>query len=160
MAVRYFEDYVPGSRFDGGPIVVDESEVIAFARRYDPQSFHVDAAAAAGSAFGGLIASGWHTIAMTMRVLVERYLSEASSLGSPGIDELRWLKPVRPGDELSVRVTVLETKRSRGKPDRGLVRSSIEVGNQRGEQVLSMIAMNLVRLRNPGAGEATAERAD
>jgi acyl dehydratase len=150
MDARYFEDYAPGTLFEGGPIVVDESEIIAFARRYDPQSFHTDPTAAASSAFGGLVASGWHTAAMAMRVLVERYLSEASSLGSPGIDELRWLRPVRPADELQVRVTVLDARRSRSKPDRGLVRSSIEVSNQCGERVLTMVALNLILLRDPG----------
>jgi acyl dehydratase len=156
---RYFEDYVPGTVFEGGPIVVDEAEIVAFARRYDPQSFHVDAVAAANSVFGGLIASGWHTVGLTMRLLVEHYLSEASSLGSPGIDELRWRKPVRPGDELRVRARVFEAKRSRSKPDRGLVRSSIDVSNQRGEPVLTMKAMNLILLRNPGAAEPTVGHA-
>jgi acyl dehydratase len=158
-AARYFEDYVPGTVFEGGPIVVDAAEIVAFARRYDPQSFHVDAAAAADSIFGGLIASGWHTVGLTMRLLVEHYLSEASSLGSPGIDELRWLKPVRPADELRVRVSILEARRSHSKPDRGLVRAAIDVSNQRGEQVLSMKAMNLMRLRDPGAADATPGQA-
>jgi acyl dehydratase len=152
-AALYFEDYVPGRVFEAGPVVVSEAEIIEFGERYDPQSFHVDPTAAARSAFGGLIASGWHTIALTMRLLVERYLSEASSLGSPGIDELRWLRPVRPADELSVRISVLEAKRSRSKPDRGLVRSLIEVCNQRGEPVMSMIAMNLMLFRDPGVDE-------
>jgi acyl dehydratase len=159
MVALHFEDYVPGTVFEGGPIVVDESEIVAFARRYDPQSFHVDAVAAAGGPFGGLIASGWHTVALTMRLLVENYLSEVSSLGSPGIDELRWLRPVRPADELCVRVSILEATRSRSKPDRGLVRSSIEVRNQRGELVLTMKAMNLMLLRAPGAAAAAAEQA-
>jgi len=103
---------------------------------------------------GGLIASGWHTAALTMRLLVENYLSEESSLGSPGIDELRWIKPVRPGDALSVRVMVDDARRSRSRPDRGLVRSSIEVRNQSGETVMTFKAMSLIGLRNPGAGAA------
>jgi len=152
--VRYFEDYPAGSRFEGGPIVVDAAEIVAFATRYDPQTFHVDPEAARGSFFGGLIASGWHTAALTMRLLVENYLSEESSLGSPGIDELRWIKPVRPGDALSVRVVVDDARRSRSRPDRGLVRSSIEVRNQRGETVMTFKAMSLIGLRNPGAGAA------
>lgn len=147
-AVRYFEDYIPGAVFEAGPIVVDEAEIVAFARRYDPQPFHVDPAAAARSTFGGLIASGWHTIALTMRMLVEGYFSEASSLGSPGVDEIRWLRPVRPGDELRVRVRVLEAQRSRGKPDRGVIRASIETRNGRDEPVLTMTAMNLMLLRD------------
>ncbi len=151
MAARYFEDYPVGAIFECGTVVVDEAEIIAFASRYDPQPFHIDPVAAAHGPYGGLIASGWHTIALTMRRLVEQYLSEASSLGSPGIDEVRWLKPVRPGDELRVRVVVLDASPSRSKPDRGLIRASIEVGNQRGEQVLTMVAMNLMLLRAPSA---------
>ncbi|HEV3239173.1 MAG TPA: MaoC family dehydratase [Casimicrobiaceae bacterium] len=155
---RYFEDYPQGAVFECGPVVVEESEIIAFAKRYDPQSFHTDPEAAAHGAYGGLIASGWHTAAMTMRLLVEQYLSSVASLGSPGIDELRWIKPVRPADALSVRVTVLEAKRSRSKPDRGIIRSLIEVGNQRGELVMSMKAINLLLCREAlgAAAEASA----
>jgi acyl dehydratase len=149
---RYFEDYTSGSVFQCEPIVVEESEIIAFAKRYDPQSFHTDPEAAARSVYGGLIASGWHTAALTMRQLVEKYLSSVASLGSPGIDELRWIRPVRPADALSVRVTVLEAKRSRSKPDRGIVRSLIEVSNQRGELVMSLKAINLLLCREPAAG--------
>ena len=151
MAALYFEDYAVGTIFECGTVVVDEAEIIAFASRYDPQPFHIDPVAAAHGPYGGLIASGWHTIALTMRRLVEQYLSEASSLGSPGIDEVRWLKPVRPGDELRVRVVVLDARPSRSKPDRGLIRASIEVGNQRGERVLTMVAMNLMLLHTPSA---------
>jgi acyl dehydratase len=147
-AQRWFEDYRPGLVLQFGAVAVDEAEVVEFARRYDPQPFHVDAGAAAAGAYGGLIASGWHTGSLMMRLLVEHYLSPASSLGSPGLDELRWLAPVRPGDVLSVRVTILETRRSRSKPDRGLVRSRIEVLNQRGEVVMSMLALNLTRCRD------------
>jgi acyl dehydratase len=147
-APRYFEDYAVGTAFSGGPIVIDAAEIVAFAQRYDPQPFHVDPEAARTSTFGGLIASGWHTVALTMKLLVESYLCAESSLGSPGIDELRWVKPVRPGDSLSVRVVVEEARRSRSKPDRGLIRSSIEVRNQRGELVMSMRAMNLMLLRD------------
>ncbi len=158
MVTRHFEDYVPGAVFEAGPIVVDEAEIIDFARRYDPQPFHVDPELAARSTFGGLIASGWHTIALTMRMLVESYFSAASSLGSPGIDEIRWLRPVRPGDALRVRVRVLEAKRSRSKPDRGMVRASIETRNGRDEPVLTMIAMNLILLRDPSATSADSDR--
>jgi acyl dehydratase len=152
---RYFEDYATGSVFECGPIQVEEAEIIAFARRYDPQSFHTDPAAAAHSVFGGLIASGWHTAAMAMRQLVEQYLSSVASLGSPGIDELRWILPVRPADVLRVRVTVLEAKRSRSKPDRGIVRSLIEVSNQRGDLVMSLKAINLLLCREPLRGAGT-----
>src|SRR5436309_475341 len=128
---RYFEDYQAGISDEFGRITVEEEEVIAFGHRFDPQPFHTDPAAAEQSVFGGLIASGWHTASLMMRLLVEHYLSPSASLGSPGIDELRWLKPVRPGDVLSVRVTVLDATRSRSKPDRGIVRSQVEVLNQR-----------------------------
>jgi acyl dehydratase len=148
---RWFEDYRPGLVLEFGAIRVDEAEVIEFARRYDPQPFHVDAAAAARGAYGGLIASGWHTGSLLMHMLVEHYLSPVSSLGSPGIDELRWLAPVRPGDTLSARVTVLEARRSQSKPDRGLVRAQMEVLNQRREVVMSMKALNFTLCRHAGA---------
>lgn len=145
---RYFEDYVTGAVHEFGPIRVEEAEIIAFAKRFDPQPFHTDPAAAKESVFEGLIASGWHTASLMMRLFVDHYLSRIASLSSPGVDELRWLKPVRPGDELSMRVTVSETTRSRTKPDRGIVRSYIEVLNQRREVVMTMKAMNLLRCRD------------
>lgn len=144
---RYFEDYVEGSTHDFGPITVTEEEILSFGKQFDPQPMHTDPNAAQDSIFGGLIASGWHTAAMTMRILVEQYLSYAASLGSPGVEKLRWLQPVRPGDELSVRVTVIETRRSRSKPDRGIVRSFIEVYNQDHEIVMDMTATNFMRCR-------------
>ena len=145
---RYFEDYQPGSVHEYGTITVDEAEIIAFARKFDPQDFHVDPEAAARGPFGGLIASGWHTASLMMRLLTDHYLSKVASLGSPGIDELRWTQPVRPGDALSIRVTVLDAKRSRSKPDRGIVQTSIEVLNQRGEIVATVKAINLLRCRS------------
>ena len=144
---RYFEDYPQGSVYEFGSIAVEEKEIIDFARRFDPQPFHTDPEAAKRSHYGGLIASGWHTAGLMMRLLVDQYLSPASSMGSPGVDELRWLKPVRPGDVLSLRVTVPEATRSRSKPDRGAVRSVTEVMNQRGEVVMSVKATSLMRCR-------------
>jgi acyl dehydratase len=144
---RYFEDYITGSVHQFGSIVVTEAEVIAFAQRFDPQPFHLDPDAARESMFGGLIASGWHTASLMMRLIVEHYLSRVASLGSPGVDELRWLKPVRPGDELSVRVTIGDTQRSRSKPDRGIVHSFVEVFNQNGEVVMSLKAVNFMLCR-------------
>jgi len=131
---------------------VDETEVVDFGRRFDPQPFHVDAGAAAAGPFGGLIASGWHTCALMMRLFAQEFLSPASSLASPGVDELRWILPVRPGDELVLRTTVEEARSSRSKPDRGLVRTRIELINQADEVVLRMVAMNLIR-RRPRATE-------
>ena len=148
-ADRHFEDYVPGMTETLGPIAMTEAAIIEFAKRYDPQAIHIDAQGAAAGPFGGLIASGWHTVCVAMRALVEGYLAGGASLASPGIDELRWQKPVRPGDSLHVRVTVVDAKRSRSKPDRGLVRTSIEAINQRDEVVMSMTAMNLIRCRTP-----------
>lgn len=158
---RVFEDYIPGSVHEFGTIRVERDEVLSFARRFDPQPFHTDADAAEKSIFGGLIASGWHTAGLMMRLFAEHYLSKAASLGSPGVDALRWIKPVRPGDVLSIRVTILETKRSRTKPDRGMVRSFIEVINQHREVVMSMKAMNLLRCRRtPPTGEGGLPRRD
>lgn len=144
---RYFEDYVQGSVQEFGSVRVEEAEIIEFAEKYDPQEFHTNPEAAARGPFGGLIASGWHTGGLMMRMWADNYLSTASSLGSPGIDELRWLKPVRPGDTLKVRATVLETRLSRSKPDRGLVRTLSEVVNQNGEVVMSVNALTLIRCR-------------
>jgi len=149
-AQLYLEDFVPGSVREFGPAVVGEAEIIEFARRYDPQPIHTDPVWARTGPFGGLIASGWHTAAVAMRLLVDQYLPTAASLASPGIDELRWLRPVRPGDELRVRVTVIESRPSRSKPDRGLLRSRIEVLEPDGSAVMTMIGMNIVR-RRPGA---------
>jgi acyl dehydratase len=145
---RYFEDYVPGTVVEYGPIPVDEAEVIDFARRYDPQDIHTDRERAARGPFGGVIASGWHTASLMMRLLVEHYVSRVAGLASPGIDELRWLAPVRPGDELSLRITVLDAKRSTSKPDRGVVRSLIEVLNQRRETVMTVKALSMIRCRD------------
>ena len=146
---RCFEDYTVGATYECGSVHLTEAEMIAFAREFDPQAMHVDPAASARGRFGGLIASGWHTAAMMMRLLVDNFLPGRASLASPGIDELRWLRPVRPGDVLRVRVCVLEATRSRSKPDRGIVRTLVEVLNQDAEVVMSMKPMNLVRVRHP-----------
>jgi acyl dehydratase len=147
---RYFEDYGVGDVHRFGQIAVDEDEVLSFAKRFDPQSFHTDIEAARQGPFGGLIASGWHTAGLMMRLLTEHFLSSVASLGSPGIDELRWLKPVRPGDLLSLRVTIREATLSRSKPDRGMVRSFIEVVNQTDAVVMTLVAMILVGRRSAG----------
>ena len=138
-AERWFEDYHVGMVDEFGEVSVTADEIVAFARRYDPQPMHTVA--------NELIASGWHTAAMVMRLFVEHYLSKVATLPAPGIDELRWLRPVRPGDVLRVRVTVVEARQSRSKPDRGLVRSLVEVLNQDGEVVMSQRPMNLMQCR-------------
>jgi acyl dehydratase len=143
---RYFEDYIPGAVVDCGTVHVTEQDIIAFAKEYDPQPFHVDPSF---PLFGGVIASGWHTISMVMRLLVDNYVDPESSLGAAGVDEVRWPRPVRPGDTLRVRSTILDARRSASKPDRGIVRTRIEAFNEAGEQVLSMTAINFIRARNP-----------
>ncbi len=146
-ALKYFDDFPPGERRELGSIVVREEEVLRFARDFDPQVFHIDEAAAKASIFGGLIASGWHTCAMTMRVLCDGFLLETASIGSPGVDVLRWKRPVRPGDTLRVFATVLEAKPSTSKPDRGVLVNDIEVRNQSDEVVLTMQAMTMLYRR-------------
>jgi acyl dehydratase len=146
---RYFEDYRPGAVHTAGPIAVTESDIVDFARRYDPQPMHTDPEAAARGRFGGLIASGWHTGAMMMRLFADNFLSPASSLASPGLDELRWQQPVRPGDVLSLRITILEARRSRKNPEQGVIRSHVEVLNQTGAVVMSLKPISLVRCRPP-----------
>jgi acyl dehydratase len=144
---RYFEDYEPGVYDFDASVMVDEAEVIAFAKQYDPQFFHIDPVAAAFGPFKGLIASGWHTASMIMRLMADHYLSPASAMASPGVDELRWPRPVRPGDQLRLRVTITDKRLSRSKPDRGLVFSLMEGLNQHGEVVISFKAMNMAAVR-------------
>ena len=148
---RYFEDYVEGDVHHFGTIAVEADEMIAFAKRFDPQAMHTDPEAAKSGPFGGLIASGWHTAGLMMRLYVEHYLTHVANLASPGLDELRWLKPVRPGDTLSVRVTVLKTVPSKSKPDRGAVTSFVEVINQAGEVVMTFKVVNIIAKRPPGS---------
>jgi len=145
---RYFEDYAVGVEQVVGIVSLSETEMIDFASKYDPQDFHVDPKKAAEGPYGGLIASGWHTAAAAMRLLVDRYLNSASSLGSPGLDELRWLAPVRPGDVLTVRAKVIDARRSNSKPDRGLIHTWIEVFNQDGVTVMTMKAVNVIACRD------------
>jgi len=144
---RFFEDYVINETQKVGIVTMNEAEIIDFATQYDPQEFHLDPAKAALGPFGGLIASGWHTAAKIMRLLIDSYLS-ASSLGSPGIDELRWLVPVRPGDVLTVYSTVTAARQSRSKPDRGLLHTSMEAFNQDGQKVITMKSMSMVFCRD------------
>ena len=146
---HWFEDYLEGSVWSFGRIVVDRDEVLRYAQRYDPQPFHVDEQAASQSIYGGLIASGWMTASCAMRMLVDHYISPIASMGSPGMDELRWLAPVRPGDRLRMRVTVLESRPSQSKPDRGMTRFLWELFRQDGTKVLSMSGWGMYT-RRPG----------
>jgi acyl dehydratase len=145
---RYFEDYVEGDVHRCGSITVEADEIVAFAQRFDPQTFHTDPEAAKSGPFGGLIASGWHTAGLMTRLFMDHYLTHVASLASPGGDELRWVKPVRPGDILSVRVTVLKAVPSRSKPDRGAVTSFIEVLNQAGDVVMTFKVVNIIGKRS------------
>jgi acyl dehydratase len=153
MAVRYLEDFSPGQILEAGPRPVSADEIIAFARQFDPQDFYLDAAAAKKSDFGGLVASGWHTIAMCMRLIFDGQLHDTASLGSPGIDEVRWVKPVRPGDALRLRVHVREVTPSRSKPDRGVIRAEFALRNQRDETVLTMKGVQMFH-RRPNNAES------
>ena len=147
---RWFEDYLPGSVYEFGHVAASEAEIIAFAEQYDPQAIHLDPQWAATGPFGGLIASGVHTMALCMRLYVDHYISRVASLASPGLDEVRFPRPVRPGDELRLRVTVAEARLSRSKPDRGLVHTVVEGFNQDDQVVLSFTAMNFFARRTTG----------
>ncbi|HEV8458545.1 MAG TPA: MaoC family dehydratase [Methylomirabilota bacterium] len=151
--IRYFDDFKPGQAFELGSRTITRESILAFAREYDPQPFHTDEEAAKETIYGGLIASGWQTGALLMRLFWDGLLHECASLGSPGIDELRWVKPVRPGDTLSLRYTVVETVPSRSKPDRGIVRSLCEMRNQDGEVVLTMKGLGMFMRRAPTQSE-------
>ena len=149
--LSYFEDYALGSTYECGSVSIDQASIVAFAKEFDPQPFHVDPVAAAAGPYGGLIASGWHTAALVMRLLVENYLAPESSLGSAGLDELRWPHPVRPGDTLRVRATVVESRRSLSKPDRGIVKTVVEATNSGGATVMRATAINFMLVR-PDSG--------
>jgi acyl dehydratase len=157
--MKYLEDFPLGERRKLGTTSLSEADVVRFATEFDPQPFHVDAGAAGASIYGGLIASGWHTCALTMRVLVDGFLADSASMGSPGIDELRWLKPVRPGDTLTVYGTVVEVQLSKSKPDRGFLHNLTEVENQAGDVVMSMRGKTMIKRRDAGASVATSEAA-
>lgn len=144
---RWFDDFSVGERFEFGAYRITEEEIIDFARRYDPQPFHLDAEAGRASHFGGLVASGWMTAAVLMRLLCDHLLSPQSSMGSPGIDELRWLQPVRPGDVLSARVEIAAVTPSRSKPDRGVISCRYELVNQHGEAVTRLVGLAMYRRR-------------
>jgi acyl dehydratase len=144
---RWFADYRPGAVYEYGYQDVTEAEIVEFARRFDPQPIHADVAWAAGGPFGGVIASGWHTAAMFTRLFVDHYLSHVASLASPGVDEVRWPVPVRPGDRLRMRVAVLQTRPSKSKPDRGIVHTRCELINQDEQTAFHQIAINFLRVR-------------
>jgi acyl dehydratase len=143
----YWDDFREGEVREFGSAEVKQEDIVRFAAEFDPQPFHLDEAAARGTMFGGLIASGWHTAAMTMRMMCDGYLRRSSSLGSPGIEQLKWLLPVRPGDTLHVRLTVLEARPLQSRPGVGLIKSRHEVLNQQGQVVMEMQAFGMFGMR-------------
>jgi acyl dehydratase len=148
-AFRYFEDFSQGQTFELGSFTLTADEIIDFARRYDPQPMHTDPRAAERSIYGGLIASGWQTAINFMRLVVDAIIRDSDSIGSPGIDQLRWLKPVRPGDTLRARFSILDARPSNSRPEWGIVRSRGEVFNQADELVLLIEAVNFFGRRPP-----------
>lgn len=153
----YWEDLEPGSVRELGSITPSAEDIKEFAEQFDPQPFHIDEAAGRRSIFGNLCASGWHTCALAMKLAVENFLNESSSMGSPGLENLRWLKPVYPGDTLRLQHTVLESRPLRTRTDIGLVRSSWDLFNQNGEKVLHMEGYGMFRRRHAATPEEIAQ---
>ena len=149
MSERYFEDFEIGERFSSPGITVSESQILDFALTYDPQPFHLDKEAAARSPYGGLIASGFHTLALAFRAFYQANVINHCSLGSPGMDELRWLKPVLPGDTLHSEAEVRSKRESKSKPDRGILHMDYTVKNQSNETVMTFTAIHILA-RRPG----------
>ncbi len=150
-SLLYWEDFPVGETVEVGTHTFAEDEIIAFARQFDPQPFHIDPAAAKASFFGGLIASGWHTCSIAMRLMVDKYVGRSASLGSPGLDNIRWLAPVRAGDTITYRRTTTAARPSESKPGVGLVHSRWEARNQKGELVMTMEGWGMFRRRPSGA---------
>lgn len=148
MTDRYFDDFAVGERFQTRGATLTEAMIIEFALTYDPQPFHIDVEAARQSIYGGLIASGFQTLALGFRMVMETGLFRAASMGSPGFDELRWLKPVRPGDTLHTELEVVDKKPSASKPDRGILRVVYRIKNQKDEEVLTFLSMHLLKRRD------------
>jgi acyl dehydratase len=150
MTDRYFDDFAVGESFETRGVTLTESGIIDFAMSYDPQPFHIDVEAARRSNYGGLIASGFQTLALGFRMVLETGIFRACSMGSPGFDELRWRRPVRPGDTLHVESEVMEKKPSSSRPDRGILRMAYRIKNQKGEEVLTFLSMHLLKRRVSG----------
>jgi acyl dehydratase len=150
MQTLYFEDFHAGQVLEMGEVTVSKEEIIAFARQYDPQPFHIDSERAKVSAFGGLIASGWHTVALLMRLMVDGMLNHTVSMGSPGVKEIRWLKPVRPGDTLQARLHIVDCTPSKSRPNMGVLQSRSEVFNQHGEVVMTLEGTHFLGRRPEG----------
>jgi acyl dehydratase len=150
MSILYhWEDLQPGQVLDLGSISPTKEEILAFAQQFDPQYFHLDEEAAKASVFGGLCASGWHTCSMAMRLMVTNFLQQSTSLGSPGLENVKWLKPVFPGDILHLRHQIVESRPMRSRPEVGLVRTNWDMNNHKGEPVLHMEGWGMFRRRHP-----------
>jgi len=147
----YFEDFSPGWTAEYGPRRVTREEMIGFAAQFDPQPMHLDEEAARHTMLGGLAASGWHTCSVMMKMIADGVLLDSASMGAPGIEEVKWLKPVRPGDSLTVHGSVLDVRASQSKQDRGFVKFLWEVFNDRGECVMTLVCPQMVLRRHPGA---------
>ncbi len=154
MAGWYFEDFFEGQEIPLGSKTVTEDEIISFAKQFDPQPFHIDHDAAEASHFGGVIASGWHTCSMMMRLDVDGLMASSSSMGSPGLEKVRWIKPVRPGDTLTVVYLTQQVKASDSRPDRGVVWSKWQASNQHGEVVATIEGMGMFGRRPKAALDA------
>lgn len=150
MTKIYLDDLIPEKVYDLGAATLSEEEIVDFARLYDPQPFHIDVEAASASIYGGVIASGWQTVCVFMRLFVDGFLGQAAAMGSPGVDELRWLQPVRPGDRLKARVEIIDIRPSRSKPDRGIAKLRCLMTNQADDDVLTFVANVLFQRRETG----------
>ena len=151
MPKFYFEDFAPGWTIELGPRRVTREEIIGYAARYDPQPMHLDEEAARHTMLGGLAASGWHTCAIMMKMIADGFLLDTASMGAPGVEEAKWLKPVRPGDSLTVRGSVRTARASQSKPDRGFVTLHWEVFNDRGDKVMTLTCPQMIQRRRAGA---------
>ena len=151
---RYWEDFTPGQVIEYGPRRVTREEIVGFAAEFDPQPFHLDEAAARASMLGGLCASGWHSCCILMRMSADGFVLNSSSMGAPGVDEVRWLLPIRPGDDLTLRATVLSTRASNSRPDTGFVNVLLALYNAVGKCVMSLKAPLMFGRRTPGEASA------
>ena len=151
MPKLYFEDFTPGQKIEHGQRLVTREEILAFAAQYDPQPMHLDEEAARNTMLGGLSASGWHTSSIMMRMICDSFLLDSTSMGAGGVEEVKWLKPVRPDDKLILHTTVLDARRSKSRPEIGIVRLQYELFNQHGDRVMLMVVPTMFGTRNPGA---------
>jgi acyl dehydratase len=151
MPKRYWEDFQPGAVAIYGPRLVTREEIVAFAAEFDPQPMHLDEAAASATLLGGLAASGWHTCCLLMRIITDGFVLDTSSMGAPGVEEVRWLKPLRPGTRIRVRSTVLETRASKSRPEMGLVKIHHEVLDETDTVLTTLTSTAMLGRRQPGA---------